>query len=183
MRINVKVLAAVTALAVLFPARGMAGEDSLMECSRHFYLNGEYYNAVTEAMRYQYLYPRGVRYPESLLLMGRSLYMGGDYSGALVSMEKCSLDYRKTGAGEEAQYLLGRMRLGRGAPVFAIQSFNSYLDIYGDSLYTERVYRDRCYAALLNDDFDRSLKWHRRNTGKSIPQESTWRKWTGFLRI
>lgn len=145
--------------AVLFlPSYLAADEASLIESAMRYYENGEYYNAATEAMRCQYLYPSGTLYPMSLLLQGKALYAGGDYSGALSAIDRCRKDFPSSPAGNEAAYLAGRMRIS-GSAAFALSHYSKYIDFYGDSIFTEKVFRDSCWAALFMGDFPKAKKY------------------------
>jgi outer membrane protein assembly factor BamD (BamD/ComL family) len=140
--------------ALLSPAiQARADEKSLMDCSRHYYLKGEYYNAITEIMRYQCLYPAGTMLPEALLLKGKASYRGDDYSGAIQSLENCYARYQGTPAGEEALYLTGIIQMSGDSAIFAIGTFSMYLDRYGDSMFAEKVRLNQCYAHLLAGEY------------------------------
>ena len=136
-----------------------AGEETLMELAREHYRNGEYYNTITAAMRYQYLYPQKTFYAESLVLMSKAFYMGGDVPSAISSAEKCATLYGLGPYGDYSLYLTGRMRLTKDTAAAALRNYDKYLRIYGNSLYTEKVYRDRCYGALFMEDFGLAKKW------------------------
>jgi len=145
--------------AALLSAKLYAGEETLIESTREHYRNGEYYNAITDAMRYQYLYPQRTFYAESLILMSKSFYMGGDPSSAVSTAEKCAELYNMEPYGNYALYLTGRMRLTKGSVHTALKNYDKYLNIHGDSFYTEKTYRDRCYGAVFIEDFGLAKKW------------------------
>ena len=136
-----------------------AGEETLIESAREHYQNGEYYNAITDIMRYQFLYPQKTFYAESLLLMSKAFYMGDDASSAISAAEKCAEMYGLSSYGDYALYLTGRMRLTKGSAETALRNYDKYLKIYGDSLCTEKVYHDRCYGAVFTENFDLAKKW------------------------
>jgi outer membrane protein assembly factor BamD (BamD/ComL family) len=142
---------------VLLSAAVYAGEETLMEAAEAHYRSGEFYSAATEAMRCGYLYPKGALYGRSLILFSKALYKSGDAAGALASAEKCFDLYKAAPEGDYGLYLMGRMRLVQ-SPFSALRNYGKYMDFYGDSLFTEKIYRDRCYGALFSDDFDLSKK-------------------------
>lgn len=145
--------------AVVLSAKLYAGEETLMKSAKEHYLRGEYYNAITETMRYQYLYPQKKFYAESLLLMSKAFYMGGDTPSAISAAEKCAELYGLNPYGNYALYLTGRMRLTKDSAQAALRNYDKYLRIYGDSLYTEKTCRDRCYGAVFTDELDLAKKW------------------------
>ena len=144
---------------LLLYTRLYAGEETLMELAKEYYRNGDYYSAITESMRYQYLYPQKTFYAESLLLMSKAFYMGGDTLSAISAAEKCSELHGSGPHGDYALYLTGRLRLTRGSASAALRNYDKYLKIYENSLYTQEVYRDRCYGAVFTENFDLAKKW------------------------
>ena len=144
---------------IILSAKLYAGEETLIELAKDYYRNGDYYNAITESMRYQYLYQQKTFYAESLLLMSKAFYMGGDTLSAISTAEKCSEQYASGPHGDYALYLTGRMRLAKGSAETALRSYDKYLRIHENSLYTEEVYRDRCYGAVFTEDFDLAKNW------------------------
>lgn len=146
------------AVMLIFTGAVFAGEETLFEASKDYYSRGDYYNAVTEAMRYQYLYPQGVFYSGSLLVMSKALYKAGDKAGAISTVDKCGELFAGSPSGDEASYLAGRMRVS-SRPVAAMKRYDQYINFYNNSLFTEMVYRDRSFASLFLYDFDASKRW------------------------
>jgi len=144
---------------ILLYTKLYAGEETLIESAREHYRNGEYYNAITDTMRYQYLYPQKTFYAESLLLMSKAFYMGDDLSSAISIAEKCAELYSLNSYGDYALYLTGRMRLTKSSASAALRNYDKYLKTHGDSLYSEKVYRDRCYGAVFTEEFGLAKEW------------------------
>ncbi len=65
-------------LLLYFIACNTLYADPLLELAQIHLQNKEYYQAITECMRYQYCYPKGDQYPESLLIMSRAYFYGGN---------------------------------------------------------------------------------------------------------
>lgn len=129
-----------------------ASEKEILDLARLHYRNGEYYNAITETMRYQHLYPEGLFYPESLILMGESYYRGGNYYEAVSAVSLCYDRYKNSAAGERALMDLGYMRMLTGSPFYAYRTFQEYQYIYMEGRHREEAALDACYAqALMND--------------------------------
>ncbi|PKL40025.1 MAG: hypothetical protein CVV44_07350 [Spirochaetae bacterium HGW-Spirochaetae-1] len=150
--------AAFIMITVLFALPLAAGGEDIMTCARLHYDNGEYYNAVTETMRYRFLYPDGKYVPAGMLLAGKAYFRGDNYSRSMELLDDCALRYGKTPEGEEALFVGAMARLKQGSPLFALSNFSKYMDVYGDSLYTEKVIFNRCYGAALLNDFEGSLQ-------------------------
>lgn len=123
-----------------------------MDLVRDLYRSGEYHHAVTEVMRYQYLYPRGSFAAEGLLIEGLSYLKGNNYDGASEALGKCSTFYKTKPEGEEALFYLGYMRLQAGSPLYAMRSFKQYLIRYEDSRFTEKVHYYRVFNASYMGD-------------------------------
>ena len=134
-----------------------ATEKTLFDASKDHYTKGNYYNAITETMRYQYLYPQGIHYPESFIIMGKALYKGGDVFNAAMTMDKCSETFSNSPVGEEALYLSGRMRMQSNV-MATVRNYNKYIDIYNNSLFTEIIFRDLCFSSIFLYDFEASKR-------------------------
>ncbi len=130
----------------------VSNERKLIKLADNYINNGEYYNAITEIMRYQYLYPEGKDFPHSLLMLGDAYKRGGNYYKSIKSYQNCYDRYKDIREGERALVELGNLRLVKGSSYFAFRSFQEYLYIYKNGLYTEEVDADICFAkALMND--------------------------------
>ncbi|MFH0974443.1 MAG: tetratricopeptide repeat protein [Spirochaetota bacterium] len=145
--INISVL-----LIFLLNTKIIASENELIRLAQTFNRNGEYYNAITETMRYQYLYPNGVYYPLSMLIQSEAFYKGGNYSKAIYTLSECHEKFKNTPEGEKAFYKTGYIQLAIGNPHLAFRKFQEYNYLYKDGSYIEDISRDLCYTLALMKD-------------------------------
>lgn len=129
-----------------------AGEDEVLETARRYYEGGDYYSAITEVMRYQFLFPAGSGYARSMLLMGKAYYRGGNYRAALGVFSSCGRDFAGSPAGEEALYLSGYMQLEKGELSGAMIAAGEYRRRYPAGAFIEEMDRDACFSAALSRD-------------------------------
>lgn len=130
----------------------LASEKEIIRLSRLHLQKGEYYNAITEAMRYRYLYPEGRYIPESMLLTGKAYFLGGNYNQANKMLHRCFDTYKDRDEGEEALYTLAYMRMTTGSPFYANRLYQQYQYLYEKGRFRESVLADRCYTlALMNE--------------------------------
>lgn len=116
----------------------------------------EYYNAITELMRYQYHYPDGPASSSASLLMGKAYYYGRNYYKASDIFQACYEKNKSKPAGEEALFMLGHMRLTMGSPFFAYRTFQEYQYLYKNGPMLEDARAHQCYALALMSDFKSS---------------------------
>ncbi len=121
----------------------------LLELADTFMNNKEYYHAITECMRYQFLFPDGKEYPQSMLIMSRAYFLGGNYYRATDIAYDCYKKYTGTMYGDSALYNLAVMRLMEGSPFFAYRTYQEYFSIYPDGKYRETARLDFIYAQIL----------------------------------
>jgi outer membrane protein assembly factor BamD (BamD/ComL family) len=126
-----------------------SSEDSIFRLAEAHYAAGEYYNAVTETFRYQYLYPRGKHHPDSLILQGKAYWRGGNSMAAMDSMTRCFEAHRDEPAGEEALLYSGHMRLLAGSPYYAHRTYLTYDYIYRKGRLAEEVHYEKCLSLAL----------------------------------
>jgi outer membrane protein assembly factor BamD (BamD/ComL family) len=136
----------------------VASEEDIINLAGSYYNNNEYYNAISETMRYQYLYPEGVYYPGSLILMANAYYKGDNYYKATETLTICYERFKNTSEGGEALLNLGNLRLMKGSPYFACRTFQEYQYIYSNGKFKEDVLVNMSYAQVLTDDFEGALK-------------------------
>lgn len=116
--------------------------------------SGDYYSAVTEGMRYRFLFPGGPLIPASLLLSGEAYYRGGNYYEAASAFSDCYQSHRATPEAERALLSLAYIRLATGSPFFALRTYQEYRYVYPDGRFREEADIDACYAMALQSDFD-----------------------------
>jgi hypothetical protein len=149
---------AAAALALLAASGPLGADDrGLFSYARALFLEGDYYNAITELKRYQCLYPSGADYRRSLLLTGEAYYRGGNRSRGAEVMEACALDFAGSGEGQEALYFIAGIRIMEGLPVAALAGVRRYRSDYPGGERRERVDLIACYAAALAGDLRRAL--------------------------
>jgi hypothetical protein len=131
---------------------GLASEKEIIKLSRLHLQKGEYYNAITEAMRYRHLYPDGDYIPESMLLTGKAYFLGGNYNRANKILYRCFDNYKDRDEGEEALYTLAYMRMTTGSPFYANRLYQQYQYLYKNGRFKESALADKCYTlALMNE--------------------------------
>jgi outer membrane protein assembly factor BamD (BamD/ComL family) len=139
-------------IIILISISAYASENDLINLAQSHNRNGEYYNAITEIMRYQYLYPDGKFYPLSLLVLGEAFYRGGNYNKAVNTFAECHEKYRNTPEGERAYYKTGYVQLTSGSPYLAFRIYQEYRYLYKDGAFGEDIARDICYSQILMKD-------------------------------
>ncbi|MCP4134029.1 MAG: outer membrane protein assembly factor BamD [bacterium] len=141
-----------------------AGEKEIIDQAALHYKNGEYYNTITEAKRYQYFYPRGSFYSRSMVLEGKAYFDGDNYGMASHVLMNCYRNHTSEPSGDEALYLLGSMRLMKGPPMYALRTFQEYNYIYMNGKYREEAALNNCYALALSsrlEDAAREIEQYR----------------------
>jgi len=136
----------------------IAGEIDIINTIKLYKKNGEYYNAITEAMRYQHLYPNGIYYPESLLLMGETYYYGGNYNKAITTMKICYNKFKEKIEGEKAILNMAYIRLIDGSPYYAYRTYQEYQFLYKNGKFKEESLINTCYSLALMSDLKKSLE-------------------------
>lgn len=116
-----------------------ANEKDIISLGQTYYKNHEYYNTISEMMRYQFLYPNGKYYKESILLEGLSYYNGLNYYKAVEKLSYCFNNYQKSKQGEQALVYLAYIRMLDGSPYFANRTVKEYLYIYPNGNYLEKM--------------------------------------------
>lgn len=113
--------------------------DPLLDLSKNFLNNKEYYHAITECMRYQYCYPDGIHYPESMLIMSKAYFLGGNYYRATDIAHECYQKFSTTQWGQYALYNLATMRLLEDSAFFAYRNFQEYFSVYPEGILKEQA--------------------------------------------
>ncbi len=135
-----------------------AGEKDLINSARVFFNNGEYYNAVTDLLRYRYLYPKGEYYPYSMLLLGKSYFKGNNYALGTDYLSSCYTAFPGSEIGEEALFTLGSMRLAAGSPYYALRTLQKYQYVYQNGRFREEAVLKISYAYALTPNLFSALK-------------------------
>jgi outer membrane protein assembly factor BamD (BamD/ComL family) len=127
----------------------MSSEKDLISLAESFNKNGEYYNAITEITRYQYLYPNGSYYPLSMLILSEAFYKGGNYNKSINTLTECYEKFRNKPEGEKAFYKTGYVQMTSGSPYLAFRIYQEYRYLYKDGSFIEDTSRDLCYSLTL----------------------------------
>jgi hypothetical protein len=135
-----------------------ASETDLLNLAESHNKNNEYYNAITEVMRYQYVYPNGTLYPRSMLILSEAYYKGGNYEKTIKTLTECYQKFKNFPEGEKALYSIGFVRLMTGSPFFALRSIREYEYIFANGKYKEDISRDLCYTMTLIRDLNGARK-------------------------
>lgn len=141
-----------------FLINSFANEKDLNLLINFYYQKKEYYNVITESKRYRFLYPNGKNSSNVLLLMGLSYYNGENYNLAVGIFSYCYNRYPVTPAGERSAYLLGAIRLRKGAPFFAIRNLNEYQYVFTHGQYLQETKMELAYSSALILDFESAQK-------------------------
>ena len=123
--------------------------NPLIDLSKTFLKNKEYYHAITECMRYQYCYPNGEHYPESMLIMAHAYFLGGNYYRATDIAHDCYQKFSNTQWGQQALYNLATMRLLEGSAFFAYRNFQEYFSMYPDGSLKEQATLNFIYTEVM----------------------------------
>jgi outer membrane protein assembly factor BamD (BamD/ComL family) len=150
-----------TAIIILFLIlRSAAGSSELeiITLAESHIKNGEYYNAITEVLRYQFLYPNGKYHPKALLITGEAYFKGGNYEQAGAALSMCYNNHKNSAEGESALYNLARMRLITGSTFNAYRTFQEYNYIYKQGAKKEEVSADMCHTLAVMNEFQDARK-------------------------
>jgi len=142
----------------VFPLPVFTSEKGLIDLAELHYNNKEYYNSITESMRYQFLYPFGELYPQSMVIMGKSYYRGGNREKALFIMSDCYNRFTNTEMGQTALLYTGLIRLESGSYYYAAKNFREYSYVYGNGLFQEEALINLSLAYALAENYDEAVK-------------------------
>lgn len=126
----------------------------IMSTAEHYYNSGEYYNAVTESMRYQHLFPSGDLYSSSMVLMGKSYFKGGNAEKSLGVFTECYNRFTKEPRGQEGLYYSGIVRILSGSYYFGARTFQEYNFVYKGGIFYEDSVFNLCRARALAENYD-----------------------------
>lgn len=144
---------AIIILLFIIPSFAAASGDHLLDTAYLHLEKGEYYNVVTETMRYRYLYPSGDRYSESLLLEGRAYAGDGDAGKAIALFQESYRTFPDTYYGQQGLLYLGLVRLINGSTSFALNNFQEYNFIYKEGYFYEDSLFYLCAARALSEQY------------------------------
>ncbi len=133
-------------------------EKGLIELAEYHYNKKEYYNSITESMRYQFLYPQGSLFSKSLLIMSKSYYKGGNKEKALFTLSECFEKFTNNDDGQIALFYNGLIRLESGSYNLALKSFLEYDYIYNNGIYKEDALINLTIAYSITGNYEDAEK-------------------------
>lgn len=141
-------------MIILLQVNLFADGGNIIKTAEHHYNNGEYYNAITESMRYQHLYPEGDLFAASAILAGKSYYLGGNTEKALGIFTDCFNRFTKETQGQEGLYYSGIVRILSGSYYFGARTFQEYNFVYKGGIFYEDSVFNLCRARALAENYD-----------------------------
>jgi tetratricopeptide (TPR) repeat protein len=136
----------------------ISSEKGIIDLAEYHYNNSEYYNAITESMRYQFLYPDGILFPKSMLIMGKSYYKGGDREKALNIFMECYDKFTSSNEGETALFYSGLIRFEADSYFFAIKNFSEYKYVYPNGIFYKEAIINLSLIYTLAENYDEAEK-------------------------
>jgi hypothetical protein len=133
---------------------GFSSGRDLIDLADYHYSKKEYYNSITESLRYQFLYPNGDLYPQSMIIIGKSYYKGGSKERALSVLSECYNRFTDNEAGERALFYSGLIRIDSGSYRFAAKNFQEYNYVYNKGLFYEESIINLSLVYTLAENYD-----------------------------
>ncbi len=150
------IIIAVFSIFFFFVSIATSNDETVYHLAVKFYEQRDYFSAITETMRYQFLYPKGKYHAESMLLEGKAYWKGKNPSLALNAMTKCFEMYSNKDAGEKALVYSGEIRFLAGSPYFAHRTFLTYDYLYKKGRFEEDVLANKCYSSAMIGELEES---------------------------
>lgn len=141
-------------LLIAFAVPAFSEESRIIDTARLYYSNKEYYNAITECMRYQSVFPAGPSFGESMILMGQSYFMGGNSSKALSVFSDCYTLFPGSLPGEQALFYSGFVRLKEGSYYYSARMFQQYNFIHKEGKFYEDSVFNLCITRILAEEYN-----------------------------
>ena len=139
---------------IIFLRSAFSSGNGLIDLAEYHYNNLEYYNAITESMRYQFLYPDGILFPKSMIIMGKSYYKGGEREKALNIFMECYDKFTDLNEGETALFYSGIIRFEAGSYHFAARNFLEYKYVYPDGIFYKDAIINLSLIYTLAENYD-----------------------------
>ena len=143
---------------LLIPSAIFSNGEDLLNMAKYFYLENDYYSAITESMRFQCLYPEDKLYPESMVIMGKSFFKTGRAELALNTFSQCYSNFYSTESGQEALFLSGVVRLLSGSFLYGDVTFRRYNFIYKDGIFYKESLFNSGIASALAENYDEAKR-------------------------
>lgn len=136
----------------------VSSEKGLIDLADYHYNRKEYYNSITESMRYQYLYPQGELYSQSMLIIGKSYHKGGNNGRALSVLSECYNRFTDSESGERALFYSGLIRIDSGSYNYAARNFREYNYVYNNGIFLEESIINLSLVYALAENYDEAEK-------------------------
>jgi len=135
-----------------------SSEKGLIDLAEYHYSKKEYYNSITESMRYQFLYPQGELYPRSMITAGKSYYKGGNKEKALSTFSECYNRFTDSESGERALFYSGLIRIDAGSYNYAAKNFQEYNYVYNKGIFQEESIINLSLVYALAENYNEAKK-------------------------
>ncbi len=145
-------IALIVIALLLFAIQLSASERQLFSLGKSLYQKKEFFSAITEFKRQQFLYPKGRYFDQSLFYQGKAYMEGGNYQKATDSLYRCYNDYAKKKTGQLSLFYLAYYRLRYGSAYYAIRGFQQFNYIYPKGFFKQHSDYFLCFAAALYKD-------------------------------
>lgn len=94
--------------------KGKGEEERQIGLADHFFMQGEYFRAITEYKRFLYHFPRSLKAEEAHFKIGKAFFFGGRYKDALSSLQRTIQQFPEGTHYFDALFLIGRCWIGLG---------------------------------------------------------------------
>lgn len=148
-----------TAALILFSISNIfSTEKDIYNTVQNSYKNQNYYNAITETMRYEALYPEGLFLNDLLILKSKSYFFGGNTQKAFSTLRPV-LESNNIKYNAKAEFNIIYMQLLRGSAYVAHLNINKYLKSYDlqNPEQTEKLHVEKAYSYALIDNYSKAL--------------------------
>jgi len=157
---------------IIIPITSFSVQEDVIDMARYFYSHGDYYSAITEAMRYQCLYPSGSLYPESMIIMGKSYFKTGRADIALNIFTQCYNDFYSSDKGEEALFLSGVVRILSGSYYYGDATFRRYKFLYPEGIFYKESLFNSGIANAMAENYHEAYRFFE-EYAELFPEESS----------
>lgn len=147
-------------------AAGQGDRDKLFGFAEALFAEGDYYRAITEYKRFNYLYPVDILVEKADFRIGECYFKAGRRSEAIDSFNVFIRQYPAGALRPDALYLKGQAEKEQKRYTDALTTFDELIRT-GDANYRDRALYAQALVLLAQQDWQRALE-----TFASLPQES-----------
>jgi outer membrane protein assembly factor BamD (BamD/ComL family) len=145
---------------------GQGDRDKLFGFAESLFAEGDYYRAITEYKRFNYLYPVDILVEKADFRIGECYFKAGRRSEAIDSFNVFIRQYPAGALRPDALYLKGQAEKEQKRYTDALTTFDELIRT-GDANYRDRALYAQALVLLAQQDWQRA-----RETFASLPQES-----------